>query len=321
MDQDFDSPWKDVLEAYFREFMAFFFPWIEKGIAWDKRYQFLDKEFQSIVKDAEIGRRYLDKLVRVWRKNGLETWVLIHVEIQASEEAAFAERMYVYNYRTYDRYRRAVVSLAVLADDHPSWRPDRFAYDLWGCEVSLSFPSCKILDYTNKEAELVESDNPFALVVLSHLKALETRSDPEARRRWKLDLVKRLYRRGYSRQDVIRLFSFMDWVMHLPEELSRRFWDDLTAYEENQKMPYVTSVEKIGIKKGIQQGMQQGMLLDAQEMLTELLEERFGGIDANLRERIKSIESRETLKKLFRQGLRAKSLDEFQDTLTRTVSR
>ncbi len=98
-------------------------------------------------------------------------------------------------------------------------------------------------------------------------------------------------------------------------------------------MPYVTSVEKIGIekgmqqgiqqgiKKGIQQGLQKGMLLEAQEMLLELLEERFGGIDANLRERIKSIESRETLKKLFRQGLRAKSLDEFQDTLTRTVSR
>lgn len=28
--QDHNSPWKDILEGYFREFIAFFFPWIEK---------------------------------------------------------------------------------------------------------------------------------------------------------------------------------------------------------------------------------------------------------------------------------------------------
>jgi len=102
--QDYDSPWKDILETYFRQFLAFFFPLIEKDLNWEKGYEFLDKEFQSIVKEAEIGRRYLDKLIRVWRKNDLETWLLID----------FSERMYVYNYRTYDRYRRPVASLAVF---------------------------------------------------------------------------------------------------------------------------------------------------------------------------------------------------------------
>jgi hypothetical protein len=28
--QDHNSPWKDILEGYCREFIAFFFPWIEK---------------------------------------------------------------------------------------------------------------------------------------------------------------------------------------------------------------------------------------------------------------------------------------------------
>jgi hypothetical protein len=31
--------------------------------------------------------------------------------------------MYVYNYRLFDRYDRPVVSLAVLADASPTWRP------------------------------------------------------------------------------------------------------------------------------------------------------------------------------------------------------
>jgi hypothetical protein len=32
---DYDSPWKEILEAYFRDFMQFFFPQIEIEIAWE----------------------------------------------------------------------------------------------------------------------------------------------------------------------------------------------------------------------------------------------------------------------------------------------
>ena len=72
-------------------------------------------------------------------------------------------------------------------------------------------------------------------------------------------------------------------------------------------MPYVTSVEKIGIEKG----MQQGMLLEAQDMLIEVLAERFGGVSGELSEQIKRIDSRERLKDMLRQALRVKSFDEF----------
>ena len=50
-------------------------------------------------------------------KNNQETWLLIHIEVQGTRETDFSERMYVYNYRTYDRYRRPVASLAVLTDE------------------------------------------------------------------------------------------------------------------------------------------------------------------------------------------------------------
>ncbi|MCL0068705.1 hypothetical protein M1N42_03045 [Thermodesulfovibrionales bacterium] len=72
-------------------------------------------------------------------------------------------------------------------------------------------------------------------------------------------------------------------------------------------MPYVTSVEKIGIEKG----MQQGMLLEAQDMLMEVLTERFGSVSGELSEQIKRIDSRKRLKNLIRQALRVKSFDEF----------
>ena len=68
-------------------------------------------------------------------------------------------------------------------------------------------------------------------------------------------------------------------------------------------------------EKGMQQGMQQGILLEAREMLVEVLIERFGRIGSELPEQIKRIDSRESLKDLLRQALRVKSLDEFEGKL------
>ena len=96
---DYDSPWKQALEIFFPDFMAFFFSDAHADIDWVKGYQFLDKELQQAARDAELGRRYADVLVQVWRQGGEEAWVLVHVEVQGQPQAEFAERMYVYNYR------------------------------------------------------------------------------------------------------------------------------------------------------------------------------------------------------------------------------
>jgi len=83
---DFDSPWKEALERYFPEFVALFFPRIHAAVAWARGHVFLDKELQQVVRDAELGRRYADKLVQVYTHEGVETWVLIHVEVQGEPE-------------------------------------------------------------------------------------------------------------------------------------------------------------------------------------------------------------------------------------------
>jgi len=256
---EYDSPWKEALEHYFAEFMAFFFPWAYEDIAWEAGYEFLDKELQQVIREAELKQRRVDKLVKVRRKRGEEAWVLVHVEVQSQEEAKFAERMYVYNYRLYDRYHRLVASLAVLADDRPGWRPDHFGYELWRTRVSLEFPTVKLLAYKERWEELEESDNPFATVVMAHLKAQETRKDVEGRRRWKLYLIRRLYERGYRREDVVELFRFIDWVLRLPKEVEAMVWQEVYEYEQAKRKPYITSVERIGFQRGKEEGLQEGI--------------------------------------------------------------
>jgi len=92
---DYDSPWKEVIEYFFQDFLAFFYPSAHAGIDWDKGYEFLDKELEQVVRDGELGRRLVDKLVRVWRLDGEEEFVLIHVEVQGQHDKAFAKRMYI----------------------------------------------------------------------------------------------------------------------------------------------------------------------------------------------------------------------------------
>ena len=101
---DYDSPWKNVLERYFPEFLAFFFPVVHAGIDWSQGYIFLDKELQKVVRDAVLGRRWADKLARVTGRDGVEDWVLVHIEVQGEDKPDFAQRMFVYNYRLYDRH-------------------------------------------------------------------------------------------------------------------------------------------------------------------------------------------------------------------------
>ena len=50
-----------------------------------------------------------------------------------------------------------------------------------------------------------------------------------------------------------------------------------------------------GLQQGIQQGLEKGLLLDAQEMLLEALEERFGIIPRSIAKKIKEIDSREAV--------------------------
>src|SRR5271168_2202693 len=93
MPADYDSPWKEALDFYFEPFLELLFPQAHRLIDWSRGYEALDKEFQQVVRESEVGRRYVDKLVKVWTKGGVECWVLIHVEIQTTREEDFPERI------------------------------------------------------------------------------------------------------------------------------------------------------------------------------------------------------------------------------------
>jgi hypothetical protein len=224
---NYDSPWKEVLELYFEPFMEFFFPQAHREIDWQRGYTFLDKEFQQIVKESEVGKLFVDKLVKVWRRDGKQAWVLIHVEIQSQVDSNLAKRVYQYHYRIFDRYERQVVSLVVLGDTQASWRPQQYGYELWGCQMNLRFPSVKLLDYDTQLTTLEQNPNPFAVLVVAHLRTQATTQDSQGRLQWKLSLIRQLYELGYTRDKILQLFRLIDWMMALPKDLERVFDNEM----------------------------------------------------------------------------------------------
>ena len=308
---DMDGGWKQVIEDYTEEFFRFFFPEVHAAVDFSQDYRFLDTELHQIIPNAEVGKKEADKLVEVHRRDGRTEWILIHVEVQSQREADFAERMFVYNYRIGERYKKPVVSLALLVDGDPNFRPQHFCREYLGCRLEFGFPMVKLLDYKSED-ELTRDRSPFAVASLVQLRKLQAGSDMERRYHFKLSLARELYHRGYGREDVLRLFRFMDYILTLPDGLSNRFRREIESVEEELKMPYITSVERIAREQGIEQGIEQGVEQGVRGAVFQALEVRFGQIPNSLRDKIEQCRDLERLRVLHRDALSVDTLTDLR---------
>jgi len=161
----------------------------------------------------------------------------------------------------------------------------------------MSYPVVKLLDYRGRWEELEGSPNPFSVVVMAHLKSQETRGRDRERFNWKLRLTRMLYERGYGRDEILGLYRFIDMVVRLPEEMEEEYHEEIIREEEVKGMEYITTAERIGMRKGLEQGM----LEDAREMVL-------------------GIGDRDTLKRLHRLAIRCDSLEEFRRELARCMA-
>ncbi len=204
-----------------------------------------------------------------------------------------------------------MASLVILSDPHTGWRPDEFGYSVFGSEMKLRFPVVKLLDFGKDERRLRRSDNPFSIVTLAHLKAIETRRSPNARMKAKLELIRLLRERKDVRRDVMDLLRFIDWELPLPQNMELELRETIEKEDEEMGKKYVTSWERMAMK--------QGVLKTLRANITEILEIRFSALPAEIAEIISSISEPEILQELLRQAVKCESLDAFSEHLPAVV--
>lgn len=303
---DMDGGWKDVIEDFTEDFFKFYLPKMHRGIDFTCGVTFLDKELNEIVSGSDNIRREADRLLEVRLKDGAAEWVLIHIEVQSGRDDSFAERMYVYNYRIFDKYRKRTASVAVLIDSDRKFRPESFRMELFGCVTLFQFPVIKLLDFDREGIE--KDDSPFAIVTRVQLAKLKSERDADKRYSFRMELTKEFYLRDYSKEQVIRLYRFIDYVLKLPKLKALQFKQELELFEEGRRMPYVTSTEMIAREEGLMQGQ----LKNAKEAVLEVLEARFGNIATVMKEKISSCGDLNRLKKALRQAVQAASPGELE---------
>ena len=313
-----DGGWKEIIKDYTEEFFRFFLPKMHKAIDFSKGVSFLDKELNEIVSDSDNIKREADLLLEVCLKVGITKLILIHLEVQSYRDDSFPERMYVYNYRIYDKYRKNIVSIALLIDNSMNYRPGSFTLGQFDCAVHFSFPVIKLLDFA--DAAATENNNPFSIVTRVQLAKLKSENNSDKRYSFRMELTKELYKKQYSREDIIRLYRFIDYILKLPKPKVLQFKKELAQFEEVYKMPYITSTERLareegihlGIEQGIEQGKNKGQIINAQAYILKVLEIRFNTVPEILRQQILFCGDLNKLDELLQNALLAASLSELE---------
>lgn len=104
------------------------------------------------------------------------------------------------------------------------------------------------------------------------------------------------------------IYTFVHWVLPLPEELEMVYHDEIERFEKEElKMgqPYITTAERIGIKKGKEMGEQKG----EKNIFIHLLKLKFKEIPLHYLQEIEKAE-KDTLHLWAGRILNAESLDE-----------
>jgi hypothetical protein len=157
-----------------------------------------------------------------------------------------------------------VVTLVVLGDIHPGWRPCRFERELMGCRVVFEFPVCKLLDLLPKGGQEGSQagervSNLAVLAALAQIAALRTNRNPRHRLKERLLIFRQVLQdQAWKKKEIVDAFRLVSWMMKLPKPESLQFREIVSDWPEMKATLPLTDIEEIWLEEGIEKGRQEG---------------------------------------------------------------
>ena len=103
--------------------------------------------------------------------------------------------------------------------------------------------------------------------------------------------------------------------MELPPALAGVFRQDLDRIQEERRMPYVTSIERLAYEQGRREREEEGRRRMLVWIITDALEIRFGVAGKRLVPRVRALTALDKLRALRRVAWTAETLDEVKAQL------
>ena len=123
-----------------------------------------------------------------------------------------------------------------------------------------------------------------------------------------------LYQKGYSKEDVLDLFRFIDWVIYLPKDLEDKYLEEVREYEGVRKMEFVAPFERMakseGKREGKREGEREGKKQQAVFMLLRLLKAKFGYVPESIEHLIRSARNLETIERISEKIFEIQGIDD-----------
>lgn len=272
---DHDSLFKQLLSAFFGDFLAWTAP--ELAAALDpKSLTFLDKESFGDLVDPD--RREADFVVQA-RFRETPATVLIHLEHQAQVDRTLDRRMFRYFARFYDRYDLPIYPIALCS--YP--RPRTAAQDYH----TVHLLQRTVLDFRYHMLQLnhlewrdfVTTTNPVAMALMSRMHI-------HPRERWKVKAASLRLIAGASLRGTQRrlLSQFVDLYLPLQAHQEAAFQAAVATFapaEQEAVMEMMTSWER----KGRAEGRVEGQV----ELLERLLMRKVGPLPVTAMSRLQTL--------------------------------
>ena len=284
-----DTLWKSLLEDVFDDFFLFFFKDYEEKFDLNKGFEFLDKELEQLFPTDEADAntpRFVDKLVKMFTKDGREEWVLVHVEVQGYNDPGFAKRMFTYFYRILDKYNKPVTSIAIFTDTNKNFKPNEYRYNFMGVENIFKYNTYKIIE--QDEDVLRRDENPFAIVILTVLIALKKGKLPEEIiTDLKIELAKAFLKKPVPKEKARAIMSFLRYYIRLEKTENLTKFDNAIIEITNKNATtmgieefLLQRAEKKGRKEGREEGKEEAKVIFVKSLLdtTDFSNEKIASI-------------------------------------------
>ncbi|ALF10324.1 Rpn family recombination-promoting nuclease/putative transposase [Parageobacillus thermoglucosidasius] len=243
---DHDRLFKELIQAFFEEFILLFFPNMYEHIDF-RHLSFLSEELFT---DVTAGEKYRVDLLVETKLKGEDGLIIVHIENQSYVQPSFPERMFIYFSRLFEKYRTNIVPIAVFSYDAIRDEPSSF---------TLPLPFGNILHFRFFPVELrkqnwrnyIRSDNPIAAALLSKMGYTESE-----RIELKKQFLRMLVRLELDEAKQRLLIGFFETYVRLSDDEEQQLRNEVNQMETKEKeqvLELLISYEQKGKREGAKQ--------------------------------------------------------------------
>jgi len=252
-----DEAFKKLLQTFFSEFIALFFPELDKLLDHSQTRLLMQELLVDIVGEEA---RTIDLLLET-KYRETNAFILVHMEPQSYRQEHFSERMFIYFSRLFERHRkehRLIIPIAVFTTDD-GWEGDSdFSMSIPGFEI-VRFQYWKVALRKQDWRRFVDSDNPVAAALLAKM-GYNKKDRRELRSAYLRMLLRLRGRLDNARMALIMSVADVYYKPNIDEDESiLREWLASDSKEGEIIMELMPAWKRWGYEEGIQEGLEKGI--------------------------------------------------------------